>query len=670
MAFNTFGEDTGVEDFSGGAVSADERKRRMAMLANLATGGSFSDQLGQFATNRVNQATDRINDVGQALSNPEEEMRKRAGMVQQTQPVGPVMPQEIAQQRQQQPVQQPQQVAQPQAPVAPEQVQQPTQQVQAPINPAQTQLPQPGPGVQVASTQPGAGVQEAANAQQATQQMPSETPDWHDKLTKGSFNDLSGILANPNTPEDVKNEVQDRMYNMLNDKRMEQKANQTLQNAAQGDPRAQSDLARELTKKSGEGSLLKAMFYQRMGLTDLAKDEQQKLGAGTTYAPAFGPKGETAMIKYSADNMPIAGWNSEGKSLDQNQLAQFSAAGIGPHTKSFMMPAVHGTPVQKTNEKGEVETGLMMFDPRSQQSYVQVGSERRPTTGWTTMAQNVQAVYGAAGAKQQGTQAAQTGVQQNALPPMAGQGAATSNAPAPAATTPSTPSAPATTAGGGQAQPAPAKTTTTAATTTANKVVGGGGQVVTQRPGESFDSYQQRKKAAEEQTAANIQANKEVNVAERKPPAEARGKVEAKDVNNQAFADNSYGLIKPISDEIKKSTGSGIGANVDVLASKIGAGTEGAKAIAKLEVLAYPLLANVPRFEGPQSDYDVQTYMKAAGDFQNDKKPASVRLAALQAMVTVLKKYDKANRNDWTFGEGKQSNTGTTSSGNKYKRVE
>jgi hypothetical protein len=177
-------------------------------------------------------------------------------------------------------------------------------------------------------------------------------------------------------------------------------------------------------------------------------------------------------------------------------------------------------------------------------------------------------------------------------------------------------------------------------------------------------------KANDEAIQADIQARKELRVAEQKPPAEARGKVEAKDVNNQAFADSSYSLIKPISDEIKRSTGSGIGAGVDVLAGKLGASTKGAQSIAKLEVLSYPILANVPRFEGPQSDYDVQLYRQAAGDFANASKPVATRLAALDAMVSILKKYDKAGKNDWSFGSAASEGAGTTSSGNKYKRVQ
>jgi hypothetical protein len=148
---------------------------------------------------------------------------------------------------------------------------------------------------------------------------------------------------------------------------------------------------------------------------------------------------------------------------------------------------------------------------------------------------------------------------------------------------------------------------------------------------------------------AKIQKQKELEVAEAKPPATAKGENVAKDINNQNFADQSYDLIKPISDIVKQTTGSGLGTSVDKLAAFFGKSTEGAAAIAKLEPLVYPLVANVPRFQGSQSDYDVKMYQKAAGDFADSSKPVATRLAALQGMVQLLKKYDKENKHDWTF---------------------
>jgi len=186
--------------------------------------------------------------------------------------------------------------------------------------------------------------------------------------------------------------------------------------------------------------------------------------------------------------------------------------------------------------------------------------------------------------------------------------------------------------------------------------------------------WKQRQNAelAETQAKANIELNKEVSAAEQKVPAAERGKQQAKDIAKQGFADSTYPLLQAVREEISKSTGSKLGAGVDELASVIGASTKGAEAIAKLEVLAGPIKMNIPRFEGAQSDRDVAEYARQAGDFANPKLPIKRRLAALEAMETLLSKYDKAGTNDWTFGRTteKAKETGTTSSGNKYKRVQ
>ena len=192
------------------------------------------------------------------------------------------------------------------------------------------------------------------------------------------------------------------------------------------------------------------------------------------------------------------------------------------------------------------------------------------------------------------------------------------------------------------------------------------------RQGESENMYQSRVKREEAAFNAEIQRRKEMQLALEKPAAAAAGADAATTVKNQAFADRTYDLFKPINEAILKSTGSSIGAGVDTVAAAIGKSTEGSKAIARLNVLSYGILSNIPRFEGPQSDIDVQMYKQAAGDFANRKLPVEDRLAALDALRTILQRYDKSGKNDWSFGTtgSLSSGSGTTSSGNKYKKVQ
>ena len=177
------------------------------------------------------------------------------------------------------------------------------------------------------------------------------------------------------------------------------------------------------------------------------------------------------------------------------------------------------------------------------------------------------------------------------------------------------------------------------------------------------------------QQESTLKTNQAVSEARQKPPATKEGEIEAQKIQNQNTANENYGVIKDVADLIRESTGSGLGARVDTLAGFFGVGTKGADAINKLNTMSYPFIYSIPRFEGPQGEKDVTIYEKAAGDFANPKLPISQRLAALQGMVYLMKKYDKEGKNDWTFGgndptKSNKAQPGTTSSGNKYKKVQ
>jgi hypothetical protein len=670
-------------DYSGYGNETDEetRRRRAMMLAGLPEGAGFGDMASQAISNRVNQAQNTMTQAGQMISNPEEELRKRMGMGQQT--AGPVAPEQVAQPAAQ--TQVPDQLPA-QGPISPEMAQQEF---------VQPQLPQPGPAVQVAGPAqmppaqyggPSQGaegqtvgqpmVQPAASLAQIAQTQQVATPDqrYQEQIIQaGNETDPAkrrNMFAQILAKEDVSEGNKVLANRLIAEDYMKQKAiSDAEQKIAKATP---NDLSRYMKERTKEGSYVKAILYARLGLNDLAQKEQELLSPSLKMSSAIDSTGKQYTVERDSKGAIVRGFDQTGKTIGQETLANLSAAAMP--TQSFMLPQSGGGLMQKTimgpDGQPQVITGQVFTDPRTNTTYFQAGNQRYDTSGLTTPAQNVQAIYGGAGAGQQGKQAATTGVQQPALPPMAGQ---PQMQPAPQMQQPQA------TGQQGQTMPQAAQAQPQVTATagpqggvklTPNKTAGGG-TVVTQRPGESFASYEQRLKASQEQTSANIQAGKEIRVAEAKPPAEERGKMEAKDIKNQNFADSSYSLIKPISDEIKKSTGSGIGAGVDVLAAQLGASTKGAQSIAKLEVLSYPILANVPRFEGPQSDYDVQLYRQAAGDFANASKPVATRLAALDAMITILKKYDKAGKNDWTFGSGKSTEgSGTTSSGNKYKRVQ
>ena len=116
----------------------------------------------------------------------------------------------------------------------------------------------------------------------------------------------------------------------------------------------------------------------------------------------------------------------------------------------------------------------------------------------------------------------------------------------------------------------------------------------------------------------------------------------AKDLQkNVKNAKDAYGAIKTAAGILQTNEpSSGRGENIITgVREFFGKGGEQSRADSRLVVLGEKLTAQVPRFEGPQSDKDTASYRAAAGDIGNPNKPIAARLAALEEMVTLAKKY-------------------------------
>lgn len=88
---------------------------------------------------------------------------------------------------------------------------------------------------------------------------------------------------------------------------------------------------------------------------------------------------------------------------------------------------------------------------------------------------------------------------------------------------------------------------------------------------------------------------------------------------------------------IDQSTGSIAGAAADVAAATMGIATKGSIAIGKLQPIADMVLKTVPRFEGPQSDKDTQSYKEAAGQLANPNVPGEIRKEAAKTIIRLMK---------------------------------
>ena len=88
---------------------------------------------------------------------------------------------------------------------------------------------------------------------------------------------------------------------------------------------------------------------------------------------------------------------------------------------------------------------------------------------------------------------------------------------------------------------------------------------------------------------------------------------------------------------IDKSTGSGAGALVDTVAGFFGKATPGAIAVGQMAPVFDLVLKMVPRFEGPQSDKDTQSYREAAGQLANPAVPNEQKKAAGKIILRLMK---------------------------------
>jgi hypothetical protein len=526
---------------------------------------------------------------------------------------------------------------------------------------------------------------------------------------------LMELAKDPSQPETLRRLSSEQAYRQLTNQREQEKAQEKIKSdTAKGDFLSVADSIRGGRKGSEQGSWARYIMLKALD-NDAAKVEGSKLGLFDTWTratvtdPTTGQQ-RSVQVLQSGTGKILRGTDLQGNDLSPEELNTAAVAtNIGKNvttTAETYIDAQGQRYSRQSDERGNIrlvniQTGRPFVGNQSQlrverqvnamdRAVSQVTLDLAKKFGTNVLEAEAQyerdaGPFGSAGnsmsreefRRQYNFSLGQTqpGVSTGTPPAAAAPAAA-------AATPPAAPVAP-------QAQPQsqpPATSAPVVPQPQTNRPVGGGGVSLGAAPKrqqynsesefkmakERYDAQQKlNNQIAADAAAAEIQRKKEMRLAEEKPGAAAKGEQAATDVKNQGFADRTYGLMKQIDQEIRKSTGSSIGAGVDTVAAAIGSSTEGSKAIARLNVLSYGILSNIPRFEGPQSDIDVQMYKQAAGDFNNRNLPIEDRLAALGALNTILQRYDKAGKNDWTYGTGgSSSSTGTTSSGNKYKKVQ
>ncbi len=150
------------------------------------------------------------------------------------------------------------------------------------------------------------------------------------------------------------------------------------------------------------------------------------------------------------------------------------------------------------------------------------------------------------------------------------------------------------------------------------------------------------RKTGMEQTAKNISdLNYKPEIAKETTKQEAIGKKEGSEAVNVITASQTNEIIQETKKILPQATSGIFQRGVSGSASLAGISTSMDQADRQLQILGGKLTSSVPRFEGPQSNYDVELYKKMAGDIANPNVPYKSRLAALREIEKLNNKYMK-----------------------------
>lgn len=189
---------------------------------------------------------------------------------------------------------------------------------------------------------------------------------------------------------------------------------------------------------------------------------------------------------------------------------------------------------------------------------------------------------------------------------------------------------------------APRGVTPSGAPTAVNPMLGVGPS-----PGERKYAEERGQQAAQVEflpERGRIEAESAARKAEAEASAKTRAEVSAKQGQRSRDAAQTLNLLNEAEQILPSATGGGLGARYDQAAALFGQSTPGAQATARLNLIAAQLVSKVPRFEGPQSNIDVQFYREAAGDLANPNLPVETRIAALRTMRALNEQYATPQR--------------------------
>lgn len=173
----------------------------------------------------------------------------------------------------------------------------------------------------LAAGQPPTVAQTVASARQTADQILAQPPiDYNNILNASQTNQglRAQLRQDPTAPPDVRAVAQDQERANLRNQKQQLQDQRTM---ASGDP----NKIVSAIKPGDDGSYLRLLALKAFGMTNLALNEERKLGAGTSTENVQSPDGKTrARITFDGFGRPTTGYDQTGRPLTDQELAAYS----------------------------------------------------------------------------------------------------------------------------------------------------------------------------------------------------------------------------------------------------------------------------------------------------------------------------------------------------------
>jgi hypothetical protein len=139
---------------------------------------------------------------------------------------------------------------------------------------------------------------------------------------------LNAYIANEKNPAEGRTMAETLLKQQYKRQEEEARTERDMKAFISGDRKAVTDVMKRLSSKSEEGSLFKAYLYNRFGMHELAKQEQQKLGGTNFERMMLG--NQNYLVEVNPQGGITGAFDAKGKAVGEDVLTQLNAGAMNP----------------------------------------------------------------------------------------------------------------------------------------------------------------------------------------------------------------------------------------------------------------------------------------------------------------------------------------------------